>query len=72
MISEDASAYLNGQNYPELFGVLDRIVGNTNIDFNLFDADGGLLYSSQPKIYKQNIVSQRMNPEALYEIRKIS
>ncbi|MBK8364393.1 MAG: HAMP domain-containing histidine kinase [Bacteroidetes bacterium] len=70
MISEDASAYLNGQNYPELFGVLDRIVGNTNIDFNLFDADGGLLYSSQPKIYKQNIVSQRMNPEALYEIRK--
>jgi two-component system nitrogen regulation sensor histidine kinase NtrY len=70
MISEDAAAYLNGQNYQELFGVLDRIVGNTNIDFNLFNAGGDLLYSSQPKIYNQNIVSQRMNPEALYEIRK--
>lgn len=70
MISEDASAFLDGQNYQELFSVLDRIVGNTNIDFNLFDAGGQLVYSSQPKIYDQNIVSQRMNPEALYEIRK--
>ncbi len=70
MISEDASSYLSGQNYPELVDALDRIVNNTNIDFNLFDSEGGLMYSSQPKIYDQNIVSQRMNPEALFEIKR--
>ncbi|MBK7432391.1 MAG: hypothetical protein IPI62_16125 [Bacteroidetes bacterium] len=52
-----------GKNYPELVDALDQIVNNTNIDFNLFDSEGGLMYSSQPKIYDQNIVSQRMNPK---------
>lgn len=70
MISEDASSYLSNENYAALVNVLDRIVSNTNIDFNLFDVNGELLYSSQPKIYNQNIVSHRMNPEALYEITK--
>ncbi len=70
MISENATSLLSGQNYTELDGALDRIVSNTNIDFNLFDSRGELLYSSQPKIYDQNIVSQRMNPEALFEIKR--
>jgi two-component system nitrogen regulation sensor histidine kinase NtrY len=40
-----------------------------NADFNLFSLGGGLLFSSQPKIFEQGIVSPLMDPEALYELR---
>ncbi|MCC7232510.1 MAG: HAMP domain-containing histidine kinase [Bacteroidia bacterium] len=53
----------------QMNAVLNRLVNNLNIDFNLFDEQGRLFYSSQPKIFEQNIVSGRMNPEAFYEIR---
>ncbi len=49
---------------------LNQLVRNLNLDFNLYDEQGNLYYSSQPKIFEQKIVSTRMNPEALYEIRK--
>ncbi len=49
---------------------LNRMVRDLNLDFNLYDEQGHLYYSSQPKIFEQRIVSTRMNPEALYEIRK--
>lgn len=70
MMSEDALPYLNSNSTFELDNVLNKIVNNTNIDFNLFNSSGELLYSSQPKIFDQNIVSRRMNPEALFEIKK--
>ena len=38
-------------------------------DFNLFSLDGNLLFSSQPKLYEQGIVSPLMDPEALFELR---
>lgn len=49
---------------------LNQLVRDLNLDFNLYDEQGQLYYSSQPKIFDQQIVSPRMNPEALYEIRK--
>ncbi|MBP6335631.1 MAG: HAMP domain-containing histidine kinase [Bacteroidia bacterium] len=48
---------------------LNQLVRNLNIDFNIYDEQGQLFYSSQPKIFEQQIVSHRMNPEALHEIR---
>jgi len=41
-----------------------------NSDFNLFSLDGSLLFSSQPKIFEQGIVSPLMDPEALFELRE--
>lgn len=49
---------------------LNQLVRNLNLDFNLYDEEGQLYYSSQPKIFEQKIVSERMNPEAFYEINK--
>ncbi len=33
-------------------------------DYNLFDLEGNLLFSTQPKIVDQGLISNRMNPEA--------
>lgn len=49
---------------------LNDLVSNLNIDFNIFDEGGHLFYSSQPKIFEQNIVSDRMNPEAFFELQQ--
>jgi two-component system nitrogen regulation sensor histidine kinase NtrY len=47
---------------------LDRLVSNTNIDFNIFDGSGKMIYSSQPRIFDLGIVSERMNPGAYFTI----
>ena len=52
----------------EQFTQLDRLVNNTNIDFNVYDSNGKIVYSSQPKIFVKGIVSGRMNPEAFFTI----
>lgn len=49
---------------------LNELVRDLNLDFNLYDEQGYLFYSSQPKIFEQKIISSRMNSLALYEIRK--
>ena len=49
---------------------LNALVKNLNLDFNLYDEKGYLYYSSQPKIFEQNIVSGRMNPEAYFEMQQ--
>ncbi|MCX6290322.1 MAG: ATP-binding protein [Bacteroidetes bacterium] len=49
---------------------LIRISGITDADFNLFSPEGNLCYSSQPKIFDQGIISQKMNPEALFEVHE--
>lgn len=47
---------------------LGQITSSTNIDFNLFDEKGRLFYSSQPRLFEQGIVSERMEPEAYFEL----
>ncbi len=42
-------------------------VANT-IDFNLFGLQGELLFSSQPKIIDQGIISNKINPAAFYQL----
>jgi hypothetical protein len=49
---------------------LQRIAANTNFDFNIFDETGRLFYSSQPRIFDQEIISFRMNPEAYHELNE--
>ena len=41
-------------------------------DFNLYDPSGRLLYSSQPKLYDQQIVAPLINPDALDKLRSQS
>ncbi len=45
-----------------------RLSNSRDAHFNLFNPDGNLSYSSQPKIFERGIISQKMNPEALFEI----
>ncbi len=53
----------------EQFRQFDRIVNNTNIDFNIYNGDGKIVYSSQPKIFEKGIISDRMNPRAYLTIK---
>jgi two-component system nitrogen regulation sensor histidine kinase NtrY len=48
---------------------LNDIVSNFNFDFNLYDENGNLFFSSQPKLFEKGIMSERINPEAFYEMR---
>jgi len=48
---------------------LNDMVSNFNFDFNLYDENGNLFYSSQPKLFEKGILSDRINPEAFYEMR---
>ena len=41
-------------------------------DINLYDTEGYLLASSRPKVYNIGLVSEQMDPAALYELRKKS
>ena len=48
----------------------DRLVSNTNIDFNIYDGNGKMVYSSQPKIFDKGIISKKMNPDAYFGIKE--
>lgn len=39
-----------------------------NVDFNIFDLQGEMLFSSQPKIIDQGILSGKINPDAYYQL----
>lgn len=41
-------------------------------DINLYDKNGNLLASSRPKVYNIGLVSEQMNPAALFQLRKNS
>ena len=60
MVKENSlSLIMNENNANEnQFAELDRLVNNTNIDFNIFSGDGDLVYSSQPKIFNKGIISR--------------
>ena len=52
----------------EYVASLNQVHQNLNIDFNLYDENGELYYSSQSRIFEQGITSRRMNPHALNEL----
>ncbi len=52
------------------YKAMDQLVQNTNIDFNIYNASGKMIYSSQPKIFEKGIVSARMNPGAFFTIKE--
>ncbi len=54
----------------EQFRQLDRLVNNTNIDFNIYNRNGKMVYSSQPKIFEKGIISKRMDPGAYFGIKE--
>lgn len=54
----------------EQIAQLERLAANTNINFNLFNREGSLIYTSQPKIYENGILAPLMDPEAFFEIRE--
>ena len=53
-----------------IYKQLERLVSNTNIDFNLYNGNGKLIYSSQPEIFDKGIISKRINPVAYFVIRE--
>ncbi len=59
---------LSAINRDEWISGLNQVVSNFNLDFNLYDENGNLFYSSQPKLFDRGIVSTRINPEALFEM----
>jgi two-component system nitrogen regulation sensor histidine kinase NtrY len=50
--------------------ILGDLSNNLNLDYNLYDESGNLFYSSQPKIFEKGLISSRMNPEALFEMKE--
>ncbi len=54
----------------ETLASLIRLSGTLDADFNIFNTEGKLYYSSQPKIFEQGIISEKMNPEALFEMKE--
>jgi two-component system nitrogen regulation sensor histidine kinase NtrY len=61
---------LSSYNKERLQPVLGGISNNLNLDFNVYDDAGNLFYSSQPKIFEKGLISSRMNPEALFEMKE--
>lgn len=45
-----------------------RLSTNLGVDFNIYGTDGSLIYSTQPKIFDQDIIAKTMNTEAYNEM----
>ena len=54
----------------EMNSSLAGLAKGMGADFNLFDRGGMLLYSSQPKLYDQQIIAPLMNPMVLDQMKK--
>lgn len=52
----------------EILPKLPKLYNTSNSDYNIYDLDGNLIYSTQPKIYEEGIISSRMNEAALYKL----
>ncbi|MGI8893903.1 MAG: ATP-binding protein [Bacteroidia bacterium] len=52
----------------ELTIKLSQISGLMSADFHIYDANGTILYSTQPKLFEQGLVSRKIDPEAFVEI----
>jgi two-component system nitrogen regulation sensor histidine kinase NtrY len=44
------------------------LANNQKIDINIFDANGGLLTTSQDEIYDKGLMSRRMKPDAFHQM----
>lgn len=51
-----------------LTDLLNALTDVVITDFNLYDRNGQLFYTTQPKIYEQNLLSKYINPNALIEL----
>lgn len=54
--------------------IIDKLKSITNAtvtNFNLFDKNGKLLYSSQPRIYNMQLISDFINPNAYKELKTL-
>ncbi|MEQ9426946.1 MAG: HAMP domain-containing sensor histidine kinase [Cyclobacteriaceae bacterium] len=58
----------NRANRELLSNYVSEISKHSQSDITLFDYDGKLITSSQPLIYSNNLLSNRINPEALSQI----
>lgn len=47
---------------------MPAFLNNSTSDYNSYDLNGNLLYSSQPKLYKEGIISSRMNADAYHNL----
>ncbi len=59
----------SGVDVNQLKGLVDRLSESTNTDINLFDASGNLIKTTQPKIFESGIISPKLHPDALYNLR---
>lgn len=50
---------------------ISEIAGYSELDINLFNTNGRLLVSSQPLIYENELLSEQINPGALYHIARL-
>lgn len=61
--------YNNDLNRDGLSNELMKISRSTRADINLYDMDGKLISTSQPKIIEADLLSPFINPEALYKLK---
>ncbi|MEQ9289161.1 MAG: HAMP domain-containing sensor histidine kinase [Cyclobacteriaceae bacterium] len=61
--------YNNELNRDGLSNELLKISRSTRADINLYDMDGKLISTSQPKIIEADLLSPFINPEALYKLK---
>lgn len=58
----------NEINNHSMFGAMDGVAVNTQVEINLYDPHGRLIRATKPEIFDQYLLSSRMNPEAYYNI----
>ena len=57
-----------GQDKP-IFALIRQLTKRFQTDINLYGANGALITSSQPRIFKKGIISPQMNPSAFKKLR---
>lgn len=55
-------------NIDYLASILNNFTDLLTTDFNLYDKNGKLYYTTQPQIYEQGLISEYINPNALIEL----
>lgn len=58
--------YQNQMTY--LIDMMESFSDISTTDYNLYDHAGRLFYTTQPKVYEQNLIAKVMNPNALIDL----
>lgn len=70
-VNEDVTAYFDHKiNKEALSSRLSNITVLVQNDVNIYDKNGALVASSQPKIFTSGLLSECINPEAIFEIKE--